>query len=444
MELSGYFAILILAVTLVGCGCGQNRAPLDQPLTIVVSGDTGGWIVPCGCASNQSGGLPRRGSYVAKLRESGDVILADVGGAPTGTSAYDLLKFEAIIRGEVAMGIAAHNLGAAEVAFGLEELLRLQERTSVTWVSANVRSREGDLVGNPLIIVSAGGRRLAIVGVMSPSFATDEVQVVEPRDAVLEALEQSADQYDALVVLAYLPEDELRQFAEMLPEADLIVGGPTGQPVQPTRVGPTLLASATNQGKFLARFELPNSGGGRWVGQIDELDGQYLDDAEQIANLRLFYGRLQQEDISANQTSFAPVLPESVPADFAVAGTESCRECHEENCEAWDDSAHAHAWKSLQDKGAHVDPACQRCHTTGYGQPGGFVSAGRSANRVAVGCESCHGPSLGHVDDPEVRTAFFSRAKHRCARCHDRENSPDFEFDEYWEKIRHGVSSDDE
>src|SRR5260370_27929813 len=55
--------------------------------SLVVTGDTDGWIVPCGCTSNQSGGLLRRGSYVSRIleREGGSaagLVLADVGGAP--------------------------------------------------------------------------------------------------------------------------------------------------------------------------------------------------------------------------------------------------------------------------------------------------------------------------------------------------------------------------
>ncbi len=123
---------------------------------------------------------------------------------------------------------------------------------------------------------------------------------------------------------------------------------------------------------------------------------------------------------------------------FAVAGTAACRKCHEGDYQAWRKSPHAAAWKSLQAKGAHVDPECQRCHTTGYGLPGGFASARRSATRAEVGCESCHGPSQGHVADPAVRTTHFTQAKNYCTGCHDHENSPTFAYDKYWHKIAHG------
>ena len=111
--------------------------------------------------------------------------------------------------------------------------------------------------------------------------------------------------------------------------------------------------------------------------------------------------------------------------------------CHRRDAEIWDQSGHAHAWKRLQDRGEHVDPQCQSCHTTGYGLPGGFRSAARSADRTAVGCESCHGPARGHVLRPSERTPFD--AKGQCLSCHDPENSPRFAFEAYWDKIRHGA-----
>src|SRR5258708_4651212 len=107
----------VLAVGLGGCEASRPVAPArdaGRGVVLLVSGDTAGWIVPCGCTSNQSGGLLRRGTYARKARGERGLILADVGGAPGGTSPYDRIKFEAILAGESAMGIAAHNLGGPE------------------------------------------------------------------------------------------------------------------------------------------------------------------------------------------------------------------------------------------------------------------------------------------------------------------------------------------
>lgn len=95
---------------------------------VVVSGDTSGWIVPCGCTTNQSDGLVRRGAYLHDLRQQADVIYLDVGGAPSGTAEYDIAKSQAILDGQQVMGLALHNLGEAEVALGAAQL---QKRESL-------------------------------------------------------------------------------------------------------------------------------------------------------------------------------------------------------------------------------------------------------------------------------------------------------------------------
>ena len=63
---------------------------------------------------------------------------------------------------------------------------------------------------------------------------------------------------------------------------------------------------------------------------------------------------------------------------------------------------------------------------------------GRSPGLREVGCENCHGPSREHVREPKIHTGYFAQAANQCIACHDRENSPQFEFDAYWAKIRHG------
>src|SRR6266404_364722 len=127
-------AVVLLVVTAaVAWRIAKSRAHV-RPLVVVVSGDTAGWIAPCGCTSNQSGGLPRRGTYVEGIRRDRGVILVDAGGAPGGTSIYDRIKFEAILKGERLMGSAAHNLGGPEAAFGAETLREIRKATGAPFV----------------------------------------------------------------------------------------------------------------------------------------------------------------------------------------------------------------------------------------------------------------------------------------------------------------------
>ena len=434
---------IVAAGIAVSCSgpSGKGDAPRAAPtasrdLVLVVSGDTQGWLVPCGCASNQSGGLLRRGTYVTKLRESADVVYLDAGGAPGGASLYELARFEAILKGELALDLAAHNIGGPEAALGPEALRRLAAELHVPFISANAATTSGERLAPTHRIVTTGRRTLLVVGVLSQQFATPDVRVTDPRDAVLEVLEEVQTPFETLVVLAYLPEAELRSFARELPEADLVVGGPTGQSIPPERAGPALLAAATNKGKFLVEFTAVEGAEHDWSGRTIEVTAELADDPQQVDNLRAFRAFLVDRDYPAAESGFAPDLPANIPRSYAVAGSQSCRDCHTEDCRVWDDSTHSHAWQTLMAEGAHVDSWCQQCHTTGFGLPGGFVSARRSTDRINVGCESCHGPSRAHVDDPQVRTPFA--AQDRCVVCHDRENSPEFNYGVYWPQIQHG------
>jgi hypothetical protein len=436
-----YGMLVLLLLVWLAAGCRGKLGDDGRHLVVVVSGDTAGWIVPCGCTTNQSGGLPRRGAYIEQLRLDAHVVALDTGGALLGTSAYDRMKFEAILAGEKLMGVAAHNVGAGEARLGPDELRRLAANDKTPFISANVFDTAGRPVAEPLRIVEAAGRRLALVGVLSERYATDKLHVKPPRQAILEVIQQAAGRYDSLIVLAYLPEEELRELAQSLPEADAIVGGPTGQPIQPKQIGPVTLTSATNKGKFLARLEAPPLGSGRgWTGRIEELSDRYADDPRQTANIEEYHRELASRDFKPDQTSLVEPLRANMPRDFAIAGTDTCQECHADDCSLWRKSKHALAWNSLKTKGAQYDPDCQRCHTTGYGLPGGFASVRSGGRLTDAGCENCHGPSKAHVKDDTVLTPYYARAKDRCITCHDRENSPEFNYDRYWAEIVHGES----
>ncbi|MBS0263167.1 MAG: hypothetical protein JSS02_14580 [Planctomycetes bacterium] len=440
----GWPATVGLWLVIGATGCWKHDRAADtasatataaRPLAIVVSCDTAGWIVPCGCSSKQAGGLPRRATYARLAGAASDLLVADAGGAPGGTSPYDRLKFEYIARGELAMDIAAHNVGAAEARLGAAELRRLSETWHVPFVSTNVRDTRGERIAAAHQLVERQGTRVAILGVLSPGYRVAGLEIANPAEAILSEVASLRGQFDVLLVLAYLPEAELESLATQIPEADLIAGGPTGQSRAPQQAGPTLWGSATNKGKFLLHFERPAKKAA-WSGRIVELGTDYADQERQLENLQSFREELGRVDFTADQTSFAPALPAQTPADFRVVGSEACEACHADDCQSWRASRHGRAWLTLLEKESQVDPYCQHCHTTGYGLPGGFTSLAASGDRVQVGCENCHGPAQAHARQPSLKTLYDARD--RCVVCHDHENSPKFDYASYWELIVHG------
>ena len=224
-----------------------------------------------------------------------------------------------------------------------------------------------------------------------------------------------------------------------MPEVDFIVGGPTGQMLVPSKVGPVEIMSATNKGKFLARIELKTSGK-VWKpvnrGAI-EVASSLPRDPHQSKNLDEYLAILADRDFPADESGLVAIQsPNSLQHGYKIAGSHACLQCHKQDDQTWHATKHSHAWQTLVDKRSHVDPSCQQCHTTGYGMSGGFVQIAKSSLLCNVGCESCHGPSQSHVLDPKTKTTYLSREQ--CIRCHDHENSPDFDYAKYWAEITHG------
>ncbi len=123
---------LLLLPMFTGCTRAKDE------VQIFIAGDTHGWITPCGCAANQSGGLARRASLIEQSSQTAETILLDVGGSANGTSVYQQLKFQSLLGGLQQMQLAAFNIGGPETEFSPEELRELGQASQVNWLSSNL------------------------------------------------------------------------------------------------------------------------------------------------------------------------------------------------------------------------------------------------------------------------------------------------------------------
>ncbi len=108
-----------------------------------------------------------------------------------------------------------------------------------------------------------------------------------------------------------------------------------------------------------------------------------------------------------------------------------CVSCHSSEFARWTFTEHKSATVHLTATGEQENPECLGCHTTGYGEPGGFAEANlfNLSRFGGIQCEACHGPLANHPDSgsspPLIPTVDT------CLGCHDEANSPEFDFEGY-------------
>lgn len=124
-----------------------------------------------------------------------------------------------------------------------------------------------------------------------------------------------------------------------------------------------------------------------------------------------------------------------------------CGNCHVGQQNQWEESAHADAWAGLQDSG-HAQAFCEGCHTVNelgneLDEPAGHLAIAEE-RYYDVQCESCHGPGLAHVTNPDADSkpmASLSAGADLttgCGECHSGAHHP---FVDEWEMSRHAQTT---
>jgi hypothetical protein len=216
-----------------------------------------------------------------------------------------------------------------------------------------------------------------------------------------------------------------------LPGVDYVVGSYGGffGTLEDAASGAWLLYSG-NQGKRLgeSRIFLGAEGSrGEPIHRLHYLIATYPDDPEMLEFLTEAAAQAARDRAEAATAKRA-----AVPS---YVGAAACRSCHAEAHEQWASTPHAGAFAALEREGNQAKPDCVACHVTGAGAPGGFSDRQATPGLAAVSCEACHGPGGAHAVAPAKGYGPVGLAT--CTTCHDLENSPEFDYYSYRDRIVH-------
>jgi len=423
-------------VTATAAPAMTPRAPAPPTRTaLVITGETHGWLEPCGCAEGMLGGVARRVAFVRALGALGalEPLVIDAGDQVTGPGPQSDLKLDGLERALRLLPLGAVALGSRDLPFRE----RLRAALGVALLEPGDAPRIVETRAGPVRVAVAkgGGARAAF----------------EAAGRAIAPVTVAAD-----VVLYEGSRDEARAFAASplvsAPPA-LIVAGRGEETPEPEERLPsgTLLVTTSERAKYALVVVLERRDG-RLTATLERppvsLGARIPDDPEAAQVVQDYRDAIFAANL-AEKDEKKPLL-----VGGSYMGPATCGACHAPQHAVYEKMRHAKSLEDLRPKKAERDPECLRCHATGAGFASGFTSEAATPDLAHVSCESCHGVGGNHVAammqglgamrgvDPEgYGRGDYGRIpepRKLCVECHDKENSPRFDFDAYWAKIKHG------
>jgi len=445
------------------------------------TGNRVGLLRPCGCAGDEGSGVDAERTLVlSTLLDPVPLVRVDSGAFVT-TEPTDLARLRSafLLQGLALLDLDAINVTAGDLEIGVEILREASRRYSLPLISANLHPLDSDDLLFPASRVvearDSGGNLVARIGVVgvtaavTPDYPPSYIprtglpgypgpilppprpgnayprpyRTSSPRQALEREASRLQPECDFIIALTWFAPEGARNLVEGIPGVSLVVAGSE----------PVLVLDAGTVGE--TRIVTPGYKGNAVGEVLFRIGEDRAVEAAGAASHFLASGWRADPDITAlvQAQDKAETLSDLRPEDRAgtgvrqgeFAGAFTCRDCHFDTHGDWDASAHAQATQPLYLAHEVRNPLCLSCHSTGFGQAGGFRSLSTTPGLQGVQCESCHTPASGHVawgyrdwrlrfrdkpdEPPRERLPFVGLPPVRaaqCARCHDTTTAPAF------------------
>ncbi len=415
--------IVWLAASIVLLYSVTNGMIAPERHVLLIAGAEEGYLSPCGCVKPMSGGLRRRITAIRQLFVPHKTTVIETGGFVKSSGRQDEMKAEAIAETMKLVNVAAINYGLEEARLGAGMAASLDRLSGEALVATG-------LAGGAIPVKKFKPSGPFLIGGIDPR--TDQIAAAlnTKPEAVDESVRALTDEAKASKLVPVLMTRGDYESAEALakkhPALRLIVCAAKSSPYEaPRKVGDTLIVTPGEHAKYVLRIEW--DGKGFTAYRFIDLGPEFADDKEAQAVYTAYLARVTREDLLS-------MVPRSDTDAFA--GSAACAPCHAAETRVWKDSLHSHALATLEKEGHDRDPDCVQCHVVGLRSVQGFKSRMETPRLSDVGCESCHGPSKLHSMNP-TKNKLPMVGKESCMPCHTTENSPTFDFDTYWAKIKH-------
>ncbi|MEK7348149.1 MAG: multiheme c-type cytochrome [Candidatus Eisenbacteria bacterium] len=334
-------------------------------------------------------------------------------------------------------------LGEREFSFGQRYLLDTLRKTKIDVVSANlVFADTKKPFVKPYVIRKVGSVRVAFTGLIWKDAKLRTVptesalEILDPIETARTLIPQLRKKADIVVVLSHLGLLEGQRLTVEVPGIDVMVfGHQAGLIKQIVQTQDVVNVRGGERGQHIPGIHLVVEDGkiASYDGEVVVLDAKVPPDETMNQVVDAFNDELNRRFAQQNQQQAQQQEAQTQQqlAGDRYLGEKTCRRCHEVEYQKYLKQGHAHAFETLVKAERDATPECLTCHVAGLGQAGGFISRQTTPDLVNVQCESCHGMGTRHPDESS------SVGPEACIRCHSKEQSPNFDYDEALEHINH-------
>jgi hypothetical protein len=380
------------------------------------------------------------------------VILVD--GGDFCPPAVDAEKIKARLIREVMdrMNYDVLAVGERELAYGYDFYESMMEGTKMKVLAANITYNGKDPLGSRYVIIKSGGVKVGFVNVFDSNSNVSSTNVFKKHGYVVEDplvtltrdIAKVRPKCDVLVLIAHASWGKLNGLLKQVSGVDFVIAVHDGAVDRRAReIDGTKLMRPGSRGQHVCTVAFVVDP----EGAIKTTDTAMLDVKTSLPEDPYIAAMVKETSDKYNEARRAQTISRMAKEKEKMKGDKflsdaTCKRCHEDIYQLWLETPHAHAYESLTEKGMERDNDCLACHTTGFGTPTGYVPPDLPASADGgspkpppgtpdlrnVQCEACHGMGTYHSRDDGD---FLKVTRAECMRCHDPENSPDFDYKEY-------------
>lgn len=357
----------------------------NEHINLLFSHNINGETHPCGCRQFPLGGLPQANGVIKSLKKEAPTLYVDTGDTffettivPQFIKSSSEYKAKKIAQALDLLELKFMTPGDQDFSLGEEFLVEISKKHKFKFLISN-SSKLMKIQHQKLARVDTGNLALFFIGVLSPELLRAEYRdlLVSPLQAIKAQINTIQTKYKHLknkkiILLSHSGMELDEKIALSFPNIDWIIGAHSQSFLSQTNdVGSTKIVQTLSRNHYIGHISLAlNKKAKSKYKLIQTLDNtQHLIKENSMIKWLSDYKTQLDKIYLLEQKSSLPIQTETQIPTYI-----SCSDCHTQQVDFWQGSAHSTAFASLIHAKSSNNPNCVKCHSVGYNQEGGFFS----------------------------------------------------------------------